>query len=407
LELSRQIEPGLHGPQQMQWFTQANDERDNLRAALEYASRTDTEAGLYISSLQHSFWESFNLREGAQWLAKFIRKPEADNFPHAKAKALYTLGVLHIWSQDFPQATSFAQECLTLFQSSGDQQGEADALILLGYSLQLQDRRPEADELYERSLAIAQSIGDLRREGVALFRLGYDHPERQLAYWEQALALFRQAGDRNFAAGLLCLIARFRILLTGDIDRAGNDLDEAVRLGLLVNKSIGIGGLWGEPGFARSIIAMLRGDYEQAYALLQDMVTLANELGNRMGYLWTRAHLGYVALRAGNLTEARTIFAEAIENFQKDGNTIGLVFALEGLAGLSIAVGKPEHAARLAGWTDATRQRILNPRPYLEQANVDQIIAACISKLGEAAFSGVYEEGKEMSLEEVVPYALE
>ncbi|HEY3476449.1 MAG TPA: AAA family ATPase, partial [Anaerolineales bacterium] len=361
LKLSNQIELGLQGAQQMEWFTQANDERDNLRAALEHASRTDTEAGLYLAGLLHSFWESFNLREGRHWLTTFIERPESKDFRHAKAKALYTLGVLQIWSQEFTRAASIGQECLTFFQACRDQQGEADALILLGYASQNLDQRTKADELYEQSLAVARSIGDLRRQAIALFRLGYGRPERQLANWEEAVVLFRKAGDQNFAGGLLCLMARFRILLTGDIEKAEKELDEAIELGLLINKSIGIGGLWGEPGFAQSLIALLRGDYEQAYALLQEMVTLAQDLGNRMGYLWTRVHLGHVALRAGNLTEARTIFAETIQNFQKDQNTIGVVFAFEGLAGLSLVVGKPEHAARLIGWADAARERILDP----------------------------------------------
>jgi hypothetical protein len=38
---------------------------------------------------------------------------------------------------------------------------------------------------------------------------------------------------------------------------------------------------------------------------------------------------------------------------------------------------------------------------------VDQVIAACISKMGEAAFSDVYEEGEKMSLDKAVVYALE
>jgi predicted ATPase/DNA-binding SARP family transcriptional activator len=407
LKLSKQIEPGLHGAQQMEWFAQANDERDNLRLALEQASKTDTEAGLYISGLLHSFWESFNVLEGARWLRTFIERPESKDFPRAKAKALYTLGVLQIWDQDFTLAASLAQECLTLFRVCGDKQGEADALILLGYALQYLDRRSAADELYEQSLALARSIGDLRRQALALFRLGYDRPERQLAYWEDAIALFRKVGDQNFAANLLCVIARFRILLTGDIERAQKDLDEAVQLGLLRNKNIGIiGGLWEEAGFAKSLIALLSGDYEQAYALLQDMLTLSKELGNRMGYLWARANLGYVALRAGNLMEARTIFAETTQNFQKDGNTIGVVFAIEGLAGLSVVVGKPEHAARLIGWADATREQIINPRPFLEQTNVDQNVAACLARIGAVVFWEAYEEGKEMTLDEAVAYSL-
>jgi tetratricopeptide (TPR) repeat protein len=314
--------------------------------------------------------------------------------------------MLQTWAQDFKQAATTSRESLTLFRDCGDRQGEADALLVLGYALQYFDQRATSDELYEQSLSIARSLGDLRRQAMALFRLGYDRPERQLAYWEKAVSLFRRAGDRNFAAGLLCLIARFRILLTGDIERAEKDLDEAVELGLLVNKSIGIGGLWGEPGFAKSIIAMLRGDYEQAYALLQEMLTLSNELGNRMGNLWTRVHIGHVAVRAGDLAEAHTVLAETTRSFQQDGNTIGVVFAVEGAAGLAAAVGKPERAARLLGWADAHRERISNPRPFMEQAHMDQVMAACLARLGEVAFSDEYEAGKQMTLNDAVAFSL-
>jgi tetratricopeptide (TPR) repeat protein len=318
---------------------------------------------------------------------------------------LHTWGVLKLWNQDFMQAASSGEECLALFRACGDRQGEADALILFGYALQYQDRRSTSDELYEQSLAIAKSIGDLRRQALALFRLGYDRPDRQLPYWEQALALFRKTGDQNFMLNLLCVIARFRVLLTGDIERAEKDLDEAVQLGLLRHKNIGIGGLWEEAGFARSLIAVLRGDYDQAYAILQEMLSLSKELGNPMGYLWARVYLGYAALRAGNLMEARTIFDETARAFHKDGNKIGVVFALEGLAGLSVAVGKPERAARLIGWADGTRAKIGNARPFLEQANVDQNVAACLARMGPVRFWEVYEEGKKMSFDEAVAYS--
>ncbi len=405
LQLSGEAEPALKGPVQIEeWMARLNEERDNLRAALRWADKTDVEAGLYISGRLQGFWESLNVDEGARWITKFLGKPESNEYPHAKAKALYALGVLLLWSEEFAQATSVAQECLTLFRACKDQQGEVDALILLGHDLQYLDKRESADELYEQSLALARSMGDIRRQALAFFRLGYDRPDRQLAYWEKAIALFRQVDDRSSMASLLCATARFRILLTGDIETAQKDLDEASQFGPLRGRNIG--GLWEEAAFAKSLIALMRGDYEQAAALLEETVILAEELGNRMGYFWTRVQLGYIALRAGNLAEARTIFAETAQNFQKDDNTIGVVFTLEGLAGLSVAVGKPEHAATLIGWTDATRERIINPRPFLEQANVDRGIVACLVRMGEVAFSDAYDAGKKMTLDEAVAYSL-
>ena len=47
----------------------------------------------------------------------------------------------------------------------------------------------------------------------------------------------------------------------------------------------------------------------------------------------------------------------------------------------------------MIGWADATRKELSDTRPPLEQANVDKIIAACLFKMGEAAFSNAYDEG--------------
>jgi hypothetical protein len=41
-----------------------------------------------------------------------------------------------------------------------------------------------------------------------------------------------------------------------------------------------------------------------------------------------------------------------------------------------------------------------------EQANVDQIIAACLARMGEVAFSDAYDEGKQMTREQAVASAL-
>jgi hypothetical protein len=61
----------------------------------------------------------------------------------------------------------------------------------------------------------------------------------------------------------------------------------------------------------------------------------------------------------------------------------------------------------LIGWVDSMRKKLNDPRPPLEQATIDQNIAACLAKMGEVAFSDAYDEGQKMSLDEAVAYALE
>ena len=73
LEFSKQAEPALAGPQQMEWVTRLNAEMDNLRSALDWASKTDLEAGLYIVGRLH---ENIDLREGLYWATEFIKRPD-------------------------------------------------------------------------------------------------------------------------------------------------------------------------------------------------------------------------------------------------------------------------------------------------------------------------------------------
>ncbi len=111
-------------------------------------------------------------------------------------------------------------------------------------------------------------------------------------------------------------------------------------------------------------------------------------------------------MREGNIREAREVFAETAKEFQKNKETIGVVFTLEGMAGLFAAIGNPKNAARLIGWADATRKEINDTRPLLEQRDIDKVIAACISKMGEVAFADAYDEGQVMTLDEAVALAL-
>ena len=55
----------------------------------------------------------------------------------------------------------------------------------------------------------------------------------------------------------------------------------------------------------KGILCMLRGEYEQARALMQKNIDDLEKMGSRMGVLWGRARLGYVALREGSVAEAQ------------------------------------------------------------------------------------------------------
>ena len=405
LKLSEQIEPELVGSQQMQWFARTNDERNNLRAALEHATRKDVEAGLYISGRLEHFWENFDSREGTRWLAEFLQKPESKGYPHAKAKALFTQGRLLFRFEQYNEAQTATEESLALFYAVGDQYGEVDCLVSLGFIATLGSVADPAKgaELVQQALTLARSLGDIGRQAWALNVLGWDHRDfkRAFAYWEEAIMLYRQVGHWGRLADNLSELGFF-LLMDGQIDAAQKYIDES---GLLFQQ-LNVKGKRNHLLSAYGQIALMRGEYKQARAYFQEDATISNELGSRMEYLWAITRLGFAELREGNITEARRIFAKTVQNFQQDGSSIGVVVTLEGMAGLYVAVGTAEYAACLIGWADATREVIGDTRPFLEQADVDRDRAAIMVKIGSSAFEIAYNQGRAMTIDAAVEYAL-
>ena len=406
LVLSKRAEPALHGPDQIEWYNRLTDERDNLRVALAHAARTDAsaadlEAGLTISAKLVDYWVASDLREALRWSTELTQNPASHSFPLARAKALMTQGWI-LWSmQQFEAVRSIAEECLAVFRSYGDWRGEYDALILMGNMQHFAEGIEQRAESARQALALARSMGDGLRQAFALFILGWDQRDHRQArkYLEEAVVLFRQAGDWRFLAQALGILG-LAVLSNGDLESAEGFLDEAYEVNQRTNRSAMEYVLTG-----KGIICMLRGEYGQARSFLQKNIDNLERMGNQMGVLWGLARLAQVALREGNVAVAHRILADTIKNFHANGNKNGLTFALDKMSSLYVAAGKPEVAARLIGWSDMTRQKIGDPRPRIEQADLDRDIAAIKAKTGAAEYEIAYTAGQLLTLDEAVALA--
>ena len=402
LDLSERAEPAMHGPQQEEWFERLIDERDNLRQALEHAESTNLEAGLLLCGRMIGFWRNYDLREGLRWASLFVHNPGAINFPAARAKALFAQAS-YLWNmQQFEATRSICEELLTVYRASGDRQGEFDALALLGGASQFVAGMEQKWEYDRQALAVARSLGDIWRQGWVLGNMGWDQrdPQRSRQYWDEAIALFRQAGDWRSLAETLG-ISGFTDLSNGNLESAQKSLDEAYEINQRIN--------YKEMEFVltgKGMLALLRGEFQLARNYLRENAERQEDKGNRMGALWAQARIAYITLREGNLTEAQLLLTDAIKDFQADQNKSGVAYALEKMANLMVMTEKLEVAAQLIGWSDATRTQVGDPRPRLDQVEVDSDVAAIQAKIGSAEYEAAYQSGRELTLDGVVALAL-
>lgn len=418
LQLAEQSERELIGPQQAAWLERLDDELGNLRIALEWALESDPSAssgqafqiGLQLVSTLHDYWAYHSpLQEGIRWLVQFLQHPGASAPTSARAKALTALGRLSIGqNHTFAEVQSLAAESLAIYRELGDRRGVASALRLLGVALGFQNEYAAAHPLMAESLMLSKTLGDTVGMAEALSWLGHEvflhHHDyvQACTYMEDSLALYRDSGHIVGIIGRLGALGELA-LLNGNYIAAHERLQEALEL----QGKLRVSGVTSEVISKLGLLAMRKGDFDQAQAYFEESLSLCRESGQVIGRLWTLVNLGYAVLRLGDLTRAYVLFAEAIREFHTGPAplTIGLAYALEGMASLAVQMGQAERAVRLYASSDAMRDEVLDRRPPVEQDDIDREFAAIRAVLDEAAFAAAWAAGRALSLEQVVAEA--
>jgi hypothetical protein len=77
------------------------------------------------------------------------------------------------------------------------------------------------------------------------------------------------------------------------------------------------------------------------------------------------------------------------------------------MAELAVAQGQNEQAARLLGSAEVLRDAIALPLQPPDRAEHDRIVAAARAQLDKSTFAAAWAEGRSMTLEQAIAYALE
>jgi non-specific serine/threonine protein kinase len=159
------------------------------------------------------------------------------------------------------------------------------------------------------------------------------------------------------------------------------------------------------------ILLRTRGDYAAAQPLFEESLAISRELGNRIRIVDSLANLREIAYAQGDYRAAKVLDRESLVTLRESGLQSalpwGIALMLQAIARLAMAEGHPAHAARLWGAAEALREPLGAPLLPREQEEHDDGVAALREALGEAAFAAAWAEGRSMSMEQALAYALE
>ncbi len=403
--LAARIGPLLHGRQQRITALRLRLEKGNFRAALEWSFAPDGDRliGCLLVGHLRDFWNVEKMFGDAQvrhWAA-LAMQAVTDDMP------LDARGRVWLAADNFVSYVSgHSRRALALFEASGNQ---AAALIAKGYvarTLFYEHDYPGAIRLHEEAVAQSRVLGDRKalRFNLSMLADGVHYgrqAERAGALYRELLALDRADGDLSDAAETLlyCIsgAAKERLQFAEALrcDEEGLELARQLESPNLEAK-------------ARLQIAedhLYLGDVMRAVVMLEECLAFARD--NAYGYerVTTPTYLARALLAAGDLDRAEALLREALSTAVGMGyyNTYEM---FDVLAAVAAEKGQSLRCALLNG----AAERGLTARNHYRRENLDWEFAPHLAKaraaLGDAAYDTALAEGRAMTVEQAMAYAL-
>jgi predicted ATPase/DNA-binding CsgD family transcriptional regulator len=217
---------------------------------------------------------------------------------------------------------------------------------------------------------------------------------------EESVALWREVGDKQgLAQALRFLSGSFES--QGDYAAARPLAEESVELFREGEDRFGLGITLSRLG----ITALAQGDHAAARAALEEGVAICREIEDDWALALALRNLGIGALREDDHEEAVARLAESLTVLQETGNPLYMQ-NLELLAAAVSMQGDHKRAALLFGAAEALRQAVGAFVLPLYRAEYDRGVAAARTGLTEATFDTAWSEGRAMTPDEAIEYAL-
>jgi non-specific serine/threonine protein kinase len=400
LRLAEQADPHTRRLEQVEWLDRLDDELDNFRMALDWASETDLSAGLQLTGALGWY---FALRgQASEGLERFSRmlaqaaKIHADIPLRISARATNRSAWLAMMLFNYQPATELADQCLRLARQAGDDNEQAFALSCIGFRLVNQREYAFAAELFEQSLLLYRQLGDIYGErhaldGLSRIAMQQRDYTRAATILQEELALARQSSPDSLSWTLY----RMGELAYRQGDNAGAMalLSESLSISQRIKERTVIPWILAEMGNA----ARMEGNFEQARSLYQEAVELDRDMGAISNQSTLLMWLGEVLRLEGDLCRAAECYTASLELVRQTGDLDDLAWCYTGIAGLAGERGQTRPAAVLLGAVHTLKPNLRTGASLVDLATDDHAQSAVRGHLEPPDFEAAITAGQALT----------
>ena len=367
LSWCHELEPLLLGPGQFEVLGQIDADLDNVRLALTWLlEQGRVEDELELARALYRYWVvRGHCTEARRWLESAWSQT-AGLARERQARALLALGGVALEEGQLEGARRALEQALADFRALHDEARVGQVLNRLGSIAWRQGAYERAITYDEAALRIATAVGDPRERADALVNLG--------------------------------IVATHQ----GDFEVARERFAEAVRL----NRAVG-----DQNAVLHALINLgydctLRGELIEARAIFDEVLATAQAFVLKKHLAYALENLGNISTLEGDYAGARTRLCQSLVLGRELGDHNLLLYLLGDLTKLEAAVGSPERAARLGGVVSALRHQLGASMAPAEDEGRERALDRARAALGDVAYRRAFEDGRALSVEAALGYAL-
>jgi predicted ATPase/class 3 adenylate cyclase len=357
------------------WRDKADQEMENMRAALEWGLDHHAEEAVHLAAniCVIAGWmgnQTDALAEVKLALGRIRSLPPAEgeaNIMRQKimAKALFVEGMTGMSGGNIPAALESLREAISLARRTGDKR-------MLGYSLEM---------FYTAST--------------------FEHPLAQADAAEEGFSILSEIDD-PWGLGIATMNMARIASARGDVNAAQKFFGKLKER--LQDASVSFQAGMGYLGMGYD--ERSKGNPEIAKGHFEEGLKIFKQLRFRTFETVMKSELGHIARVTGDFAGAKEIYKKTIAAFQDLGNRSATAHQLECFAFLAIIDEEPPRAARLFGAAEALREKINVPMMSQERVEYDQAMAQLHAMLTAMEFTTLWAEGRSMTMEQAIELAL-
>jgi predicted ATPase len=299
-KLAEQAEPFLRRSEQLVWLHRLDQETDNLRAALRWATHQKRIEEVQMAlRLAGALWLYWYIRcrwdEGLRWSEAVLQASQPLPITDAlRVKVLNAVASFSLYMGELEPATQHARACLSASERAGDLEGMILSLRQLGLISMRKVGLGTPDQYLQAGLDKARQIEDSWLVSLLLGDLGLlariqENWQLSREFYQQQLEFSRASGDRYLRCFALILLADIALHLD-DPTQAG----EYIRLGLELAREMGNMRAQAACLSNDALLAFQAGQYDRTGQLLREVLNINWEIRDRentIETLWKIAKL--------------------------------------------------------------------------------------------------------------------